>query len=80
MALSDVAICSRNGSIKIDIGIEKLHPPNGTHCVLYNNQKFFDSYVGPTPEKLSEIIIKRNGNSLFCEYKKQGLTCKRGSF
>ena len=79
MALSDVAICSRDGSIKIDIGIVKFLPSKGTHCVLYENQEYFDSYGGPTPEKLSEIIIKRNGNSLFFEYNKQGVTCKRSS-
>ena len=44
MSLSVVGIYLGDFSHKIDIGIEKLHPIQGTHWILCFHERYFDSY------------------------------------
>ena len=71
LSLNDVGIFIRDGPFKSDIGIDILHPSNGTHWVCYIYENYFDSYDVVCPEKLSKIIIKRNGYCLYSEYQIQ---------
>ena len=80
LSLNDVGIYLRDGPFKSDIGTVNLHPSKGTHWVCYKNQNYFDSYGCVCPKKLAKFIIKRNGYSLFSEYKIKGLTSKRDSY
>ena len=63
----DRDIYLRNGDFEPDIGMMCLHPTKGTHGVAYINEIFFDSYGCPTPQKLSSVIIKRNGHCFYSE-------------
>ena len=58
------------------MGIVKLYPTEGTHWVLYMNENFFDSCGCSPPQKLSKIIMKRNGHCLRSKYKIQGFIKK----
>ena len=80
LGLSDVGIYLRDGPFLTGIGIVNLHPSKGTHWVIYINENYFDSYGCALPQKLSKFIIKRNGQYLYSEYKRQGLTNKRDSY
>ena len=80
LSLDGVGIYSRDGPFISDIGIVKLHPIEGTHWVCYINENYFDSYGCVCPKKLSNFIIKRNGDCLYSEYKIQGLTNKQDSY
>ena len=80
VALDNVDIYLRGGTFSNDTGIVNLHPSKGTHWVAYMNENYFDSYGCSPPQNLSELPIKQNGHCLFSEYKKQGLTSKRGSY
>ena len=44
-----------------------------THWVAYKNENFFVSYGCPPPQKLSGFNMKRNGCSLFSEYRIEDL-------
>ena len=79
LSLSDVGIYLRDGPFKTNKGIVNIHPFHGTHWVLCNHECYFDSSGITPPKKLSKFIIKRNGNCLFSEYQKEGLTSKRDS-
>ena len=76
IGLDCVDIYLRDGSFSSDIGIVNLHPTKSTRWVAYINEIYFDNY-GCSPQKLSKIIIKRNGHCLYSEYKIPGLTNKR---
>ena len=80
IGLDKVGIYLRDGLFSSDIGVDILHPSKGTHWVLYFQECYFDSYGLTPPNKLSKIIIKRNGHCLYSEYKIQGLTNKRDSY
>ena len=80
MSLKDVGIYSRDGPFKTDMGIENLHPFQGTHWVIYVHENFFDSYGCSPPQKVPGLIVKRNGLCIFFDYKKQGLTNEKDSF
>ena len=80
MSLNDVDINLRDGLFLSDIGIVNLHPSRGTHWVCYKNENYFDSHGCVCPKNLSKFNIKGNGQCLYSEYKKQGLTCKRDSY
>ena len=43
-SLSDVWICLKDGTFKIDIEIVNLHPTKGTQWVAYIGYFYFDSY------------------------------------
>ena len=51
--LYNVGIYLGDGLSKSDIGILNLHPTKGTHCVLYTNEHYFDSYGCVCPKQLS---------------------------
>ena len=76
LLLSDAGIYLRDGPFSNDIGIVSLHPSKGTHWVAYINESYFDSYGCSPPQKLSEFLIKRNGQCLNSEHKIQVLTEK----
>ena len=80
VGLDNVDIYLRDGPFIFDKGIVNLHPFQGTHWVLYIHEKYFGSFGCFPPQKLSKVIIKRNGHCSFSEYKIQGLTCKRDCF
>ena len=80
LSLKDVGIYLRHGLIKADIGIVNLHPFQGTHWVLYIQERFFDSNGCYPPQKLSKFFIKRKGHCLYSEYKIQALTSKRNNY
>ena len=69
--LNNVGIYVRDGPFSTDIGIVNLHPSKGSHWVCYINENYFDSYGVVCPKKLSKFIIKRNGYSLYSEYRIQ---------
>ena len=71
IGLNNVNIYLRDGPFSSDIGIVNLHPTRGSHWVSYINENFFDSYGIVCPEKLSKLIIKRNGYCLYSEYQIQ---------
>ena len=75
-----MGLYSRDGPNKSDIGIVKLHPPNGTHWVLYIQGYYFDSYGCAPPQKLSKFTTKGNGYCLYSEYRTQSLTNRRDSY
>ena len=77
--LDNVGIYLRDGTFESDIGIVNL-PFEGTHWVLYIHECYFYSYGCPPPNKLSKLIIKRNGHCLYSEYKTQGLPSKKDSY
>ena len=62
---NNVGVYLRDGPFDCDKGIVNLHPTkeHRTLCLLYKNQKFFDSCGYSLPKKLSKFNIKRNG---FC--------------
>ena len=60
-------------AFKTDAGVVNLHPFQGTQSVLYMHECFFDSNGIKPPIKPSDFFGKRNGHSLFSEYKVQGL-------
>ena len=70
----------RDGPLSSTVGIVILPPSKATHCVAYLNENFFVSNGRSPPQKLSKIIIKRNGTCLFSDYKIQCLATKRDSF
>ena len=74
LSLNDFDINLSDGSFQSNIGIVNLHPTKRTHWFCYLNENYFDSYGCVPPQKLSNIIIKRNGYCLNSEYKIQGLT------
>ena len=80
IGLENVGIYLRDGPFSSDTGIVNLHPSKGTHWVAYINENFFHSHGCAPPQKLSRFIRKRNGQSLYSEYKIQGLTIKRDSY
>ena len=45
-----------------------------------HTRKLFDRYGCGPPNNLSRFIIKRNRHCFYCEYKLQGLACKRVSY
>ena len=67
IGLDDVGIYLRNGPFASDKGMVNLHSFKGTHWVCFINENFFDSYGYSPPNKLSKIIIKRNGYCLYFE-------------
>ena len=71
LSLNDVGICLRDEPFSNVIGIVKSHPSKGTHWDAYINEKYFDCYGCGPPNKLSQVIIKRNGYCFFqnTEYK-----------
>ena len=71
LSLNEVGIYLRDGPFESDIGIVNLHPSKGTHCVVYINENYFDSYGIVCPKKLAKFIIKRNGYCLYSEYQIQ---------
>ena len=77
LPLNDVAIYLGDGPFSSYLGIVILHPTKGTHWVAYNNQNYFGSYCCSPPQKLTKIIIKRNGTCLNSDYKRQSLASKR---
>ena len=80
MSPNDVGISVRDGPFSSDIEIIHLHPPKGTHWVVYKNEKYFDSHGSSPFQKLSKSMIKRIRFCLYSEYKIQGLTSKRDSY
>ena len=68
---SKMRIYLRDGPFESDIGIVNLHPFRGTHWILFVYDCYFDSYGCAPPKKLSNFIIKRNGNCLYSEYQIQ---------
>ena len=80
IALDNVGIYVRDGPFSNDIGVENLHPSEGTHWVAYINEKYFDSYGCCLPQKLCKLIEKRIRHCLFSEFKIHGKTSKRDSF
>ena len=71
LSLNEVGIYLRDGPFESDIGIVNLHPSKGTHCVVYINENYFDSYGIVCPKKLAKFIIKRIGYCLYSEYQIQ---------
>ena len=69
LSLSDVGIYLRGGPFKNHIRIVNLNPSKVTHCVVYINENYFDSYGCVPPNKLSKFIIKRNRYCVYSEYK-----------
>ena len=67
LSWNDVGIYFRDGRFSSDIGIVNLHPPRGTHWVLYINENYFDSYGYSPPQKLFKFIIERNWHCLYSE-------------
>ena len=80
LGLSDVRTFLRDGPFESDIGFVNLHPTKGTHWVCYLNEIYFDSYGCSPPKKLSEFIIKRNGNCSYSEYQIQKIYSLFASF
>ena len=78
--MSDARIYLRDGPILNDIGIVNLHPEKGKHGVAYINENYSKSYRFTLPQKLSNIIIKRNGHCFLSENKIQDLTSKKEFF
>ena len=82
LSLSDVGIYLRGGPFESDIGIVNVHPIQATDWLLYFHECYFDSYGITPPNKLSEIIIKRNGHCFFpkkntsCDKSKRFLLCR----
>ena len=58
MGLHNVDIYLKDSPFIFDVGIVNLHPPKGTHCVVYINENYFDSYCCVPPQKLSKFIKK----------------------
>ena len=79
LSLSDVGIYLRDGPVSSNTGVVNLLPSKGTHLVLHLYENCFDSY-GCAPQKLSKLIIERNGYCLHSEYMIQGLTNERYSY
>ena len=65
LSLKDVGTYLGDGLSSSDVGIENLHPSNGTHWVCFINENYFDSYGYVCPKKQSKINIKRYG---YCFY------------
>ena len=57
IGLDKVVIHLRDGPFESEIGIANLHPTNGTHWVVYNNQCYFDSYGCSPPQELSKWAL-----------------------
>ena len=57
----------RDSKFKSDLGIVNLHSSKGTHWVFYIRENFFDLFGCAPPPKLSNFIIKRNGQGLYSE-------------
>ena len=68
---SKVGIYLRDGIFLTSYGRVNLHPCRGTHWILYINDNYFDSYGCCPPQKLSKLIMKRNGYCLYSEYRIQ---------
>ena len=75
-----MGLCLRDGPFEFDVGIVKMHPSEGTHRVANINQNYFDSYGCSPPQKLSRVIMKRNGPCSISECKIQDLANKRHLF
>ena len=75
-----MGIFLRDGPFSGDISIVNLYPSKGTHCVCSINENYLDSYGCFPPQKVSKLIIKRNGHSLYSGYILQGLTSKKDSY
>ena len=71
LSLNDIGIYLGHGPFSSDIAIVNIHPSIGTHWVCYINENYFDGYGCVCPKKLSNIIIKRNGYSLYSDYQIQ---------
>ena len=80
IGLNNVGIILRDGIFESDIGIVKLHPSRGTQWIAHINESTFDSSGSDPTQRLSKSTIKPNGQSLYSEYKIQGLTNKRGAY
>ena len=76
--LNDVGT-HRDGPFITHVAAVNLHPTEGTHWIVYNNQNFIDSYGLCPPWKPCKFIIKRKGHCLYSEYKIQRLRHKRDS-
>ena len=70
----------RDGPFSSDIGNVNLHPSKRAPWIVYRNENYFDSYGCAPPQKLSKLIIKRNGLCLYSDYKIQGVTNKKDSY
>ena len=80
IGLDNVDLYLRDGVFSDDIGIVNLHSTKGTQWPAYINEKYFSSHGCPPPQKVSKLIIKRNGHCLYSKNKIQGLTGKRNSY
>ena len=67
LGLTDLGIYLRDVPFKTDIGLVNLHPSKETHSVCYRTEFYFDSFDCVPPQKLSKIIITRNGYCLYSE-------------
>ena len=65
LSLNDVGIYLGDGPVESDVGIVNMHSSNGTHWAAYMNEVYLVCYGCPTPNKLSNFFIKRNGHCLF---------------
>ena len=74
---SKVGIFLRDGDFSKNYGMVNLYPSRGSHLVIYKNGNCFDSYGCAPQQKLSKVIIKRNGYCLYSEYKIPGLKNRR---
>ena len=77
LKLNDIQIYLGDGFLRTDIGIVYIYPSKGTQWVVYINEIYFDSYDCSPPQKLTKIIMERNGHCFYSEHKKQGLTSRR---
>ena len=61
----------RDSELSKKDGIVDLHLTSGTFCIAYLREKLFDSFVCPSPKKLTKFNNNRNGNCVLWEYKNQ---------
>ena len=53
------------------IMVLNLHPSQGTHCVCYIKDCYFDSYGFSPPKKILKYLKNKHGKCIYSEYQIQ---------
>ena len=70
----------RDGPFSSDLGIVNLHPLQGSPGYYISMKAILSWYGIRAHQKVSDVIIKRNGFWFSSEYKEQGVTSERDSY
>ena len=67
MNISECGIYMRDDKFTTPSGIVNLHPSVGTHCLMYTNKYYLDSYGCPPPLNIMSFL----NNGFYSEYQIQ---------